>query len=286
MKITQRLKDFISLVVQTVGFLGGIITVLTLIATYGPTVFEQISKRVSITLDYFFPALPLQYQILNLLTWLLFILFYIAVWAFAYFSIRKTSKIFLNRFAHHILLDLQEGAIEVCSAAFDELFQKDLTRVENKIDNITESIKPIMPLSAITGDTCPIPGLYKIQEKVFNGFEKTFAKNDTFPAKLHPQTKKEEKVTWIYQHPQRIDITNYQDDTEDALVKGKTGQTCKVSGTYIYKGEEIWNKTTIRKGQTFPPPPPGRSILPGHKPLKRPSIVEWELTERTPTDYD
>ena len=201
MKISRRLKNYISLLFNAASAIGGTITTITLAITQGPIIYKKTLEIVTPALEYLFPSMPLKYQVLNLLTWLLVALFYISTWLFIFYAFRTISKSILNKYTHHILLDLEERAIEICTAAFEEVSLEHLDRLENKIDILHETVTPLTTQSAITGSTCSIPGVYRIQEKIFNGLEKTFAKDDIFLPAMDPESRKEVKVTWVYQNP-------------------------------------------------------------------------------------
>ena len=208
MKISPRLTERISLIAKRIAQAIGTILVFTQAAGYAPDIFDNGLTVINSALDYFFPSIPFKYQIINLFAWILLLLFYAATWVFVYYMAKKILKILLRGLVHHILLDLEERAARIYTATFKKLSEEHLKKLEDKTDSILEKIAAVTPISATTGSICTLPGVYKIQEKIFDGFEKTFVENETFPAERHPKTKQEIKITWVYQHPFKKDETS------------------------------------------------------------------------------
>ena len=201
MKISKRLTGFITLIFNTKSAIGGTATTIGLVITQGPKVYKKILEIVTPILEYLYPSMPPQDQILNLLTLIFVILFYILIWLFIFFAFRIISKEILTKYTLHILLDLKEQADEIVAIAFNKIGEERLKGIEDTINKLLQSVTPLTPVSGITTGICTIPGVYKIQEKIFEGLEKTFAKDELFPPATHPLSRKEVKVTWVYQNP-------------------------------------------------------------------------------------
>ena len=204
MKITKKFQRYLDLSYKISALIGTLIATFIFLADYGPALFNIITNLITKILNSIFPGLPLNYQILNLAIWIAFIASYFVISLPIYFALRKLAAIFIRGLVQHLLNEIRTHIIPESAQQYQKISQEYFDEVSKKIDNLIAKTEPQPPIIHITGDSCTSPGVYKIQEKIFQGLEKTFAEGDTFPPAEHPITRKEIKVTWVYQHPSSI----------------------------------------------------------------------------------
>ena len=184
--------------------LGGIAATATLASEFGEhrrDILDTARKVVTSVLEHFFPGIPIHYQLLNVIVWLVVIVSLTAIWVVMYLLLRRLFKRFLEGLVLHLILELQDPIQKLSNKAYEEVLHEQLQGLEDKVDRLYEAVEPLIPPSAISGSPCSVPGVYRIQEEAFEGTEKTFAVGEIFPSVLHPKTRVEVKVTWVHQSP-------------------------------------------------------------------------------------
>lgn len=183
------------------GSIAAIVTVASEFGEHRRDIFDAARKIVTSMLDYFFPGIPINYQIFNLIVWLIVIVFLTTIWIIMYLLFRRLFKRFLEGLVLHLILELENPIQKLSSKAYEEILKDQLKGLEDKVDRLYRAVEPLIPPSAISGSVCSIPGVYRIQDEAFQGTEKTFAAGEIFPSVPHPETGVEVKVTWVHQSP-------------------------------------------------------------------------------------
>ncbi len=201
MKLSARLLNYLRIVylvtTSSLSAMGTLFFYLTAKEEIHAAV-QETSAALIIRLN---PSNAFYQNILEALPTILIALVYATIFALLFIAIRLTTKKTLHTYTGHILLDLQENSLEIAQEAFNHVAAPRLQTIEDQIDKLLQATKPLSPVSGITKEICELPGLYRVQDKIFRNVEKTFAKGNTFPPLEHPKGNKEIKVTWVYQHP-------------------------------------------------------------------------------------
>lgn len=203
MKISKRLMDYTKFGAAMFGSIAAMVTVASEFGEHRHDIFDAARKIITSVLDHFFPSIPINYQILNLIVWSIVIVFLATTWIIMYLLFRRLFKRFLEGLVFHLILELEDPVQKLSSKAYEEILQEPLKGLEDKVERLHRAVKPLVPPSAISGTACSIPGVYRIQDEGFQGAEKTFAEDEIFPSVPHPQTSVEVKVTWVHQSPAR-----------------------------------------------------------------------------------
>lgn len=201
MKLSKRIKSYARVGARVIGSLVATITVGLEFGEHGNDILEFARKLVSSVLDHFFPGVPANYQFINLFVWLVIFVLFCICWFILFFIIRRMAERFLKGLISHLVLESEERVKVLNREAFEDVLQGPLEGLEARVKQLHKMVEPLVAPSAISGTTCMLPGVYCIQEEVFQDAERTFAEGEIFPWVPHPVTGVEVKVTWVYQSP-------------------------------------------------------------------------------------
>ena len=188
MKLSRKTKSFLERCRDIASVFGAVFTTVSVLTNDRVELFEIVLQSISTVLEPFFPGIPANYQIINMIAWIAIIVL-AATLVFGIFRLFRWGLDKLTtQFVISLLKDLDDALSEKIEKAIDK-----------KINQKLKEMQPPTPPHGITYTQCPKSGLYRVQEDV--DIEATFDRGEVFPTVYINGV--ERKATWVYQFPKQ-----------------------------------------------------------------------------------